>query len=398
MPGKYPVETRRKLFENLCDLAESELRFCCFDLNIKYDNLPTTTLAVPDKAQALIEFLDRLDRLEELANWGMRNFPNMDWSLDLPSETGAQQLSETNLQEAEDQRPENIFDGVSLAFLAGVLTVALAAVVVGREIFLASERTRERLNTTLPSAVYESRLSFKLAPDVQMDFVLIPAGQFIMGSDPRIDRDAKQDEQPQRQVYLSVYYISVHEVTNRQYAVYARETGLNFDLPSGKEDHPVTRVSWNDAQKFIAWLNRRIGWKASLPTEAQWEKACRGGQAWIYPWGNQFDVRKLNSRESGISDTVSVGQHSPGGDSPYGLADMSGNVWEWTQDWYSEREYRRSSAGQLKDPSGPTAGKARVLRGGSFKEDRVYARCTARFGYAPDQAFDHYGFRVALNP
>lgn len=393
MPGKYPVETRRKLLNNLCELAESDLRSCCFDLNIKYDNLPTTTLAVPDKAQALIELLNRVDRLEELADWGMHNFPNMDWSLDLPSETDTQQLNETAPQKAESPSPDSTSNGCSglLVFL-GITVLAIVMFLIF------SEGTREQLDVASTALVYESRLSFKLAPDVQMDFALIPAGQFIMGSDPRIDRDAKQDEQPQRQVYLSVYYISIHEVTNRQYAVYARETGLNFDLSSGKEDHPVTRVSWNDAQKFIAWLNRRIGWKASLPTEAQWEKACRGGQAWIYPWGNQFDIRKLNSRESGISDTASVGQHSPGGDSPYGLADMSGNVWEWTQDWYSEREYGRSSAGQLKDPSGPTAGKARVLRGGSFKEGRVYARCAARFGYAPDQAFDHYGFRVALNP
>jgi formylglycine-generating enzyme required for sulfatase activity len=284
---------------------------------------------------------------------------------------------------------------------SGCALVVAVVVLVAFAVFLLSSLrgTRERSDATTLVSNYKPRLSFELAPNVQMDFVLIPAETFIMGSNSSLDGDARHDEQPQHRVYLSDYYIGIYEVTNRQYAVFAKETGLNFALMAGREDHPVTNISWNDANTFSAWLSRKIGRIVSLPTEAQWEKACRGTDGRIYPWGNEFDIQKLNSAENGVKDTTRVSSYSPRGDSPYGISDMSGNVWEWTQDWYSDKEYSRSSITQpITNPTGPQTGIARVLRGGALAQDRIHARCAARFGYTPDYRSPYYGFRVVLRP
>ena len=195
---------------------------------------------------------------------------------------------------------------------------------------------------------------------IKMEFVRIPAGEFLMGSDPKKDRYAKDNEQPQRRGYLSEYYIGKYPVTNAQYKAFAKTNWYILDvanilikIPWGKNNHPVVNVSWYQARYFCEWLTGESVQYFSLPTEAQWEKAARGTDGRIYPWGDEWDASRLNSEEAGISGTTPVGQFSPQGDSPYGAADMAGNVWEWVADWYGARYYQKYQ------------GEPRVLRGGA---------------------------------
>jgi formylglycine-generating enzyme required for sulfatase activity len=164
--------------------------------------------------------------------------------------------------------------------------------------------------------------------------VLIPAGNFIMGSDTRMP-----DEGPQHTVYLKDYYIDVYEVTNAQYKKFIDATHRrspshfrNRTYPPGKADHPVTEVTWYDADAYCTWAGKR------LPTNEEWEKAARGTDGRMFPWGNEFDPYKANTPQRWDllhqpGDTMPVGSF-PDGVSPYGIYDMSGNVWEWTSSWY----------------------------------------------------------------
>ncbi len=164
--------------------------------------------------------------------------------------------------------------------------------------------------------------------------VLIPEGEFIMGSN-----DRQPDEGPQHKVFLHSYYIDIYEVTNLQYKHFINETGrrspkhfVNRTYPEGKTDHPVTQVSWKDADAYCRWAGKR------LPSDQEWEKAARGIEGQFFPWGNEFDPAKANTPQRwgnlGLAgDTTPVGAFAAGV-SPYGVFDMSGNVWEWTDSWY----------------------------------------------------------------
>jgi formylglycine-generating enzyme required for sulfatase activity len=240
---------------------------------------------------------------------------------------------------------------------------------------------------------------------IQLELVRVRAGEFLMGSDPSKDKLARDEEQPQHPVYVSEFYIGKYPVTNAQYAAFVKavkhrapEHWERGEVPSGKENPPVVYVSWDDAVAFYQWLSRETGKTFRLPTEAEWEKAARGTDGRIYPWGNEWDETKLNSEEAGPGDTTPVGQYSPDGDSPYGAADMSGNVWEWCADWFDEKGYQRRAKSAVRDPQGPKTGKDRVLRGGAFLSIRRLVRCASRFGYYPYYRFRHYGFRVVVFP
>jgi formylglycine-generating enzyme required for sulfatase activity len=238
---------------------------------------------------------------------------------------------------------------------------------------------------------------------IHLELVHVPAGEFLMGSDPAKDKDSYDDEQPQHRVYVSEFYIGKTPVTNVQYAAFVKaiqhevpEHWRGGEVPSGKENHPVVYVSWDDAVAFCQWLSQETGKRFRLPTEAEWEKAARGADGRIYPWGNEWDETKLNSEEAGPEDTTPVGQYSPDGDSPYGATDMSGNVWEWCADWYDEEEYQRRAKSTVKDPQGPKTGKDRVLRGGAFLYNAGFVRCAFRFRRYPGRRWNYYGFRVVL--
>ena len=232
------------------------------------------------------------------------------------------------------------------------------------------------------------------------ELVPIPAGPFLMGSD-----DGVGNERPQHTVELSAYWIGKYPVTNAEYQAFVRDAWREppdhwkgDTYPKGKGDHPVVRVSWKDAVAYCKWLGAKTGKEYRLSTEAQWEKAARGDDGRKYPWGNEWDASRLNSGEGGRGDTTPVGQFSPKGDSPYDVADMAGNVFEWCADWYDEAEYKRRAGSTLKDPEGPKKGKIRVLRGGSFDLSRVIVRCAARNWLYPDLRYDNVGFRFFLRP
>lgn len=243
---------------------------------------------------------------------------------------------------------------------------------------------------------WPSRLS--VAAPIKLELLRIPAGSFWMGSHVKRDRAAQMNELPRHRVRLSDYYIARYPITNQQYAFFAQATQREFKMPAGKEDHPVVNVSWNDAVAFCEWLSQTTGLNFGLPTEAEWEKAARGTDGRIYPWGDEFDPRRLNSRESNIQGTTPVGRYSPAGDSLYGVADMCGNTWEWCADWYDDEEYLRRAGTRVNDPRGPAHGVMRVLRGGAFDFNKDGVRCGYRAANFPHERSYDYGFRLVLRP
>jgi len=237
--------------------------------------------------------------------------------------------------------------------------------------------------------------------------VLIPAGEFVMGTDAQ---GANPDQRPAHKVYLDAFYMDQHEVTNAQFEEFilgggyenkkfwTRE-GWDFiqknkiraplryrqNKVSTEPDHPVIGVSWYEAVAYATWAGKR------LPTEAEWEKAARGTDQRIYPWGNQMDFSKLNYFPH-VTKVFAVGSFTQSA-TPYGLMDMAGSVWEWTADWYDENYYTHSPR---KNPTGPDLGKYRVLRGGGWDSIRLQLQCTYRHYEKEDRQTYSIGFRCAF--
>ncbi|XP_061642437.1 formylglycine-generating enzyme isoform X1 [Phyllopteryx taeniolatus] len=273
--------------------------------------------------------------------------------------------------------------------------------------------------------------------------VLISGGKFLMGTDnPGIPADG---EGPQRQVHMDSFYMDIQEVTNRQFQSFTNATsyvteaenfgdsfvfegilsetvknqiskavaaapwwlpvkGANWRQPEGPDssikdrlDHPVLHVSWADANTYCTWANKR------LPTEAEWEYACRGNlKDRLYPWGNrlnpkgqhyanlwQGDFPQNNSAEDGYIKTSPVKSFPA---NAFGLFDMVGNVWEWTSDWWTVRH----STEQQHNPTGPPSGTDKVKKGGSYMCHKSYCyryRCAARSQNTPDSSASNLGFR-----
>jgi formylglycine-generating enzyme required for sulfatase activity len=215
--------------------------------------------------------------------------------------------------------------------------------------------------------------------------VYIPEGEFIMGSDKSRDSRADDDELPQRKVYLDGYWIYKYEVTVAQYRKFCNETGRQMPPvePSWvwQNNHPIVCVTWDDAVAYCNWAG------VQLPTEAQWEKAARGTDGRIYPWGNVWDASKCNNLNT--KQTTPVGSY-PAGASPYELMDMAGNVWEWCADWYDANYYASAPA---QNPPGPSSGTERVLRGGSWYYGPNLVRVADRFRVNPVGRGIGFGFR-----
>jgi formylglycine-generating enzyme required for sulfatase activity len=245
-----------------------------------------------------------------------------------------------------------------------------------------------------------------------MTLVYISAGEFIQGADD--DLAARDDEFPQRSVYLDAYWIDQTEVTNAMFAQFLNEEGnqkehgffwadvLNSSqdvrlqdgtwVVSGDlENHPVREVTWYGAQAYCQWAGRR------LPTEAEWEKAARGTDGRIYPWGDSDPNCETANYDAGcfLRVTTVVGSW-PLSHSPYGVFDMAGNVWEWTADWYQPDYYLNAP---FENPAGPEDGTERVIHGGSyFPHDYAgHIRTTNREGYFPTSSGPNLGFRCAMD-
>jgi formylglycine-generating enzyme required for sulfatase activity len=255
----------------------------------------------------------------------------------------------------------------------------------------------------------------RIADKDGMVMLYVPAGEFLMGSADS-DKDADSNEKPQHKVYLDAYWIDQTEVTNSMFARFVSARGYKTDAeklgsgytfsgttwpdvkgadwqhPGGPDTNirgldtfPVVLVSWNDAQAYCEWAVRQ------LPTEAQWEKAARGTDGRLYPWGNTApDSNRLNFT-SQVGKTTEVGKY-PTGASPYGAYDMAGNVWEWVADWYDEKYYGSSPP---QNPTGPTSGSSRVLRGGSWFSVAQIVRSAYRGRNTPEDRYNIMGFRCS---
>ena len=262
-----------------------------------------------------------------------------------------------------------------------------------------------------------------MASDAAPELALIPAGEFLMGSE-----DAEDDERPVHRVHVDDFFLSVQPVTNAEYARFVRESGRRspaiYEIPlvvraGGNErersfrqvgspyvwndghpsddraDHPVTLVRYDDASAYCAWLSAGTDRTYRLPTEAEWEKAARGGvESKRYPWGDRLDRNMANF----LADPALKPNHGtppcrsypPNG---YGLYDMAGNVWEWVSDWYDARYY---GTAEVRNPGGPPSGHLRIVRGGSWlvADVRMLA-CSHRHKVPPDTYSYAIGFRVA---
>ena len=258
--------------------------------------------------------------------------------------------------------------------------------------------------------------------DLAPELALIPSGEFLMGSE-----DGEEDERPINRVHLDDFYLGVQPVTNAEYARFVRDSGHRapaiYELPlvvkaggtererafrqtgmpyvwdqahpAERSDHPVTLVRYDDAVAYCAWLSATTGRAYRLPTEAEWEKAARGGtESKRYPWGDRLDRNMANfladPAQRSAQGTSPCRTYPP---NPLGLFDMAGNVWEWVADWYAPR-YETSEA--TRNPTGPPAGHLRVLRGGSWLvADVRMLSCSHRHKVPADTYSYAIGFRVA---
>ena len=236
--------------------------------------------------------------------------------------------------------------------------------------------------------------------------IVVPASSFIMG----LNHPRATDEKPAHTITLSHFSIDRYEVTNKQFAAFIKATnyitaaeyptapefsdGINWRHPEGigsdisqRSDHPVVYVSWDDAQAYCAWQNKR------LPTEAEWEKSARGNAGHMWPWGQDYAAKHANlwDPEDGYPSTAPVGSFE-NGVSPYGIYDLAGNVWEWCADWYSEKYYANSPE---QDPQGPATGRFKILRGGSWTSQIGTLRTINRFKLLPQDRSSPIGFRCA---
>jgi formylglycine-generating enzyme required for sulfatase activity len=252
--------------------------------------------------------------------------------------------------------------------------------------------------TPEPALSASDRDILTIASPISLLLVHVPAGEFQMGSVMARDKHALDHELPPHMVHLPEFYIGKYPVTNSQYQAFVRATGHGAPnhweegrIPSGKSNHPVASVSWKDALAFCAWLAQESGQPVRLPTEAQWEKAARGTDGRIYPWGDDPPDENLCNFNNNVGDTTPIGRYSPQGDSPYGCADMAGNVWEWCQSLLRPYPYQAGDGREVLEDEG-----SRVLRGGAFDYNQRSVRCAYHHGDDPDHWFHDIGFRVCV--
>jgi formylglycine-generating enzyme required for sulfatase activity len=236
-------------------------------------------------------------------------------------------------------------------------------------------------------------LTVDLGKGAKLDLVSIPAGEFMMGS-PDSDKDADTDEKPQHRVRITKpFYMGKYLISQEQWEAVMGRNPSKFKGPK----NPVEQVSWEDCQKFLGKLNAKVGsgaGKFQLPSEAQWEHACRAGSKTRYCFGD--DASKLGDyawyEKNSDDKTHPAGEKKP---NTWGLYDVHGNVWEWCQDCYEDGYYKESPAD---DPTGAATGSGRVIRGGSWCGPAGACRPAYRGGILPGIRSDLQGFRVSLVP
>jgi iron(II)-dependent oxidoreductase len=238
--------------------------------------------------------------------------------------------------------------------------------------------------------------------------ITIPAGPFLMGD------DEYSDANPQHEVTLPEFKFGKYPVTNAQYLRFIEETGREWHSSDGRNPNnstcPATDLTWYDARAYCEWLTKfwrnkgRISDNETvrLPTEAEWEKAARGTDGRVYPWGNDWHDSICNTYELGLHDTTPVGIF-PEGASPYRCLDMAGNVCEWTsslwgKDWEKPEFKYPYKMDDVRENLDAEDDIPRVLRGGSWSYFRDFAQCTSRIRNVPYFRSDYSGFRVVVPP
>jgi eukaryotic-like serine/threonine-protein kinase len=304
-------------------------------------------------------------------------------------------------QDQEGGQDASPMPGRSRGTSAGTWVVLLLALAAALVIWMPGWLQEQQFKTGTPTPTYlptRAPVRTQIAPLDGMVLVYVPEGEFLMGT---LDNDAAApaSEKPQHTVYLDAYWIDQTEVTNSQYSqcvsagvckppyeqsAYQLEDYYNSGKYGG---YPVIKVDWSMADAYCRWAGRR------LPNEAEWEKAARGVDGAIYPWGGQTVTSSLANYDNHKNGTTPVGGF-PLGASPYGVYDMSGNVWEMVNDWFSEDYYSVSPA---ENPQGPKSGTDHVLRGGSWFVEAYNLRTAYRTDYAPDAWGNDVGFRCALS-
>ena len=277
---------------------------------------------------------------------------------------------------------------------AGAILALLGAAVAwylltGREKPYDPRQAARIQETAAKSLGVPKETALDLGSGVPLRLVLIPAGAFLMGS-PDTETDREKDEGPRREVRISrPFYLGVFAVTQEQYR---QVTGRNPSSFQGSQN-PVESVPWDEAVEFCKALSQRTGKKARLPTEAEWEYACRAGCKKPFSYGDDKEYRQIGDhawyfRNSG-NRTHPVGGKKP---NAWGLYDMHGNVWQWCSDWYAASDANAVNV----DPPGPGSGTARVLRGAGWCAEALVCRTAHRDCLSPASRYNYLGFRVAV--
>ncbi len=237
-----------------------------------------------------------------------------------------------------------------------------------------------------------------MSVNFEPEMIVIPAGEFLMGCE-----SGAVNERPAHRVLVDSFAIGRTAVTNWQYHIFLAETGgleeADRQAPRGwrdpkfnHPDQPVTSVSWFEAVAYCAWLSERTGKPFRLPTEAEWERAARGGlEAKLYIWGDEPPHTQPRYAELWGTGPERVGGRPPNG---FGLYDIAENVHEWCADWYDANYY---SVSPPRNPRGPAAGVRRASRGGSWRHQVKIARVSARSSLPPEYQYSDYGFRCVLS-
>jgi formylglycine-generating enzyme len=243
----------------------------------------------------------------------------------------------------------------------------------------------------LDSWVYVALMADVKGAD-ESNVVIIPSGEFLMGSE-----QGQENERPCHRVWVDSFGIGRFPVTNREYGEFLTATSTVpppfwRDPLFSDPDQPVVGVSWNEASAYCRWLRERFGATFRLPTEAEWERAARGGRAGAqYPWGDEPPAEKSYiGCDPATGGPLRVGANDPNG---FGLYDMSEGLHQWCSDFYDYDYYRSSPE---RNPQGPAAGQRRSSRGGSWRHRIKFSRCAARSSLPPAFHYADYGFRVAL--
>ena len=298
-----------------------------------------------------------------------------------------------SVEEALGEARKSLFDGNEVEWAFPVLFMQSDH---GRLFDIVSESgIAQNHGPTPPNLQIDQYLYGKRRP-FEPDVVRVPGGSFLMGSSDE-DQFPSDDEKPQHEVNVPTFYIARFPVTIAQYRIFLEQTGhrrppsWEIDEPPSTFDfHPIVDVSWFDALAFCRWLAELTGKPYSLPTESEWEKAARGTDGRLWPWGNTWHPSRCNSGHSGIEGTKRVDAYFDSA-SPYEVLDLVGNVWEWCQSAYKPYPYQSSDGREALDSPG-----RRVIRGGSFLSTEREARCASRGGFQPTARAQYLGFRVVI--